>query len=232
MSQAEIPVPTASKSQKVINTASSTSTRPALETEGGEPKGKLVLLIGPSGVGKSVMLKKLRSDHPELHFPRSATTRERRPKEGDDLYHFLSDAEFDELLSKNKLLEWAVVHGGARYGTLVEEIVPHIQQGKIVVREVDVQGFESIRSHKLFSGDSAPYKLQSIFLLPESEEQLIQHITKRAPMEAAELEKRMESMRLELSFAELCDHQVMNREGKLNEAYNEIEQLIASGDSL
>src|SRR5438128_2145060 len=118
--------------------------------------GKLVLLMGPSGVGKSVILKKLRAKHSEFHFPRSATTRARREREGDDLYHFVTDAEFDRLLKENKVLEWATVHAGARYGTLIDEIIPFIEKGQTVIREVDVQGFDSIRRHSLFAEPTPP----------------------------------------------------------------------------
>jgi guanylate kinase len=188
--------------------------------------GKLVLIIGPSGVGKSVILQKLRERHPELHFPRSATTRPRRANEGDDLYRFVSDAEFDNLLDQNKVLEWAVVHGGARYGTLVDEIIPHIEKGKTVVREVDVQGFDSIRIHELFSGDTPRYTLQSIFILPESKEQLIQHITKRAPIAEDELKRRIASMEKELAYADLCTARVVNKEGELEETLKNVENVI------
>ena len=122
-------------------------------------RGKLVLILGPSGVGKSVILKKLRERHPELHFPRSATTRARREGEGDDLYRFLPEAAFDALLSDGEFLETAIVHGGARYGTLKNEIVPAIELGKTVVREVDVQGFDSISRSPLFGGPGAAYLL-------------------------------------------------------------------------
>jgi guanylate kinase len=189
-------------------------------------RGKLVLLIGPSGVGKSVILGKLRNDHKDLHFPRSATTRAKREREGDEIYHFVNEEQFDELLRNDKLLEWAVVHGIGRYGTLVDEIIPFIREGKIVVREVDVQGFESIRKHVLFQGNKSPYQLQSIFLLPENEQQLLAHINKRSKMSEEELQKRMESMKNELSYAKLCDHQVVNKEGRLKDAYGEIERLI------
>ena len=188
--------------------------------------GKLVLLIGPSGVGKSVILKKLRAKHPELHFPKSATTRPRRPGEGDEIYHFVTDSEMDGLINGNKALEWAVVHGGARYATLVDEILPPIEQGKTVVREVDVQGFDSIRGDARFTGANAPYRLRTIFLLPESKEQLLAHIEKRAPMTKDELAKRMESMEKELSYAALCDEKIVNPEGKLEETFGKIEQLI------
>ncbi len=190
------------------------------------PHGKLVLIIGPSGVGKSVILKTLRSSFPELHFPRSATTRARREGEGNDLYRFVSDAEFDALLKDDQILEWAVVHGGARYGTLKEEIIPYVEKGVIVVREVDVQGFVSIQNNPLFADGHAPYRLQSVFILPESKEQLIEHITKRAPIDGEELKRRLSSMEKELAYAEHCDASVVNREGKLKETLEAVEDII------
>ena len=190
--------------------------------------GKLVLLMGPSGVGKSVILKELRKRNPAtFHFPRSATTRARREGEGDDLYHFLSDAEFDALLKNGKLLEWAVVHQGARYGTLLSEILPAIDAGKTVIREVDVQGFESIRSHPLFAGPKASYTLKSVFIAPENKEQLISRIRRRAPIAEEELARRIESMEKELAYADLCSATILNREGKLQEVVREVERMIA-----
>jgi len=188
--------------------------------------GKLVLIIGPSGVGKSVLLQKLRERHPEIHFPRSATTRPRRPGEGDDLYHFVDDSLFDTLLNEDKVLEWAVVHSGARYGTLIDEIIPFVEEGRTVIREVDVQGFESIRKHALFSGSDSHYRLQTIFILPENKEQLISHITKRAPIAEEELRQRLISMEKELAFADDCSARVVNAEGKLDETLAKVEQLI------
>lgn len=185
--------------------------------------GKLVLLMGPSGVGKSVILKELRNIHAEWHFPRSATTRPMRNGEGDDLYRFLSNTEFDQLISDGKILEWAQVHEGARYGTLVDEIIPAIDDGKIVIREVDVQGFDSIRRHELFSGQ---YALQSIFIIPENKGQLIAHITKRAPMEQEELIRRLESMEKEMAYAKLCDHTVVNAEGEMEKTVKSMERII------
>jgi guanylate kinase len=188
--------------------------------------GKLVLLMGPSGVGKSVILKELKARHPEFVFPRSATTRAKRIGEGADLYHFVSDAEFDGLITEGKLLEWAVVHGGARYGTLVQEILPHIEEGKTVVREVDVQGFDSIRTSKHFRGPEAEYRLQSIFILPENRSQLIARITHRAPITSEELERRIASMDRELSYAQVCDVQI-NHDGKIKDTIAEVEKVIA-----
>jgi guanylate kinase len=191
-------------------------------------EGKFVLLIGPSGVGKSVILRHLRSKHKSWHFPKSATTRARRPNEGNLLYEFVTDEEFDELLRQDKLLEWAIVHGGARYGTLVDEIIPPMQKGKTVVREVDVQGFDGIRRNVLFNTEEkkSPYKMTSIFIFPESIEQLIQHITHRSPTSEEELKRRIESAHKELEYAKLCDHVVKNPEGKLEETIRKVEDII------
>lgn len=188
--------------------------------------GRLILIIGPSGVGKSVVLRALKFRHPEIVFPRSATTRARRPGEGTDLYHFLSNAQFDALVKNVKVLEWAVVHDGARYGTLLAEIVPPISEGKTVIREVDVQGFHSIREHALFSGPSARFPLVSVFILPESRDQLIERIRRRAPIAEEELKRRITSMDRELADASLCTAQVVNREGKLEETIREVERVI------
>lgn len=188
--------------------------------------GKLVLILGPSGVGKSVLLKMLRRNHPELVFPRSVTTRERRPKEGDELYHFVTEEKFDDYLAREKLLEWATVHGVGRYGTLLEEIIPPIRGGKIVVREVDVQGFDSIRSNALFTGTFAPHHLQSIFILPDSKQELIERITARAPISADELRRRVASMEKELDHAKHCDAAIRNPQGHLQETYRKLEEIV------
>ncbi len=186
--------------------------------------GKLVLLIGPSGVGKTAIMRQLREKHPEFHYPRSATTRARRPGEGDEMYHFVTNEEFDALLANGKVLEWAIVHGHDRYATIIEEIVPQIDAGNVVLREVDVQGFVSIQNSQLFRDKTHP--LQSIFILPQSIGQLVTHIEKRAAMTHEELQRRMHSMEKELAYADHCDARVLNKEGKLKDTVKEVERLI------
>jgi guanylate kinase len=188
--------------------------------------GKLVLIIGPSGVGKSVILKRLRTMHPDFHFPRSATTRAKREGEGNDLYHFVSEAQFSQMVADGKFLETAIVHGVGHYGTMVDEIVPMIEQGKTVIREVDVQGFNAISHNPLFAGNDAAYTLQSIFILPENTEQLIKRIQKRAPITEDELQRRILSMEKELAFADGCTHKVVNKDGQLEETLARVEGLI------
>ncbi len=196
----------------------------------GEPKtgfGKLVLIMGPSGVGKSAIMRFLRQEHPELHYPRSATTRPRRQGEDDKNYHFVTNEQFDALLAEHKVLEWAIVHGHDRYGTIVEEIIPQIEAGKIVVREIDVQGFVSIMNSPLFH--DGLHRLQSIFIAPESKEQIMAHIKKRSPMSDDELHRRLHSMDKELAYADHCDARVLNVEGKLDDTIKQVEQLIVEG---
>lgn len=191
--------------------------------------GKLVLIIGPSGVGKSVILHWLKTHHSQLVFPKSATTRSRRPREGDDLYHFVTEDEFKIWLAQGKFLESAHVHKGAWYGTLLQEIIPAIERGDIVVREVDVQGFHSIRKHPQFSGPNPAHRLQTIFILPESEQQLIHHIRSRAPISDDELQRRIASMREELACATLTDAQIRNTEGDLQNTIKQVEELVLKG---
>lgn len=186
--------------------------------------GKLALLIGPSGVGKSVIFQKLKKRNPNWHFPKSATTRARREGEGDEIYYFITEEEFSEWEAQGKFLETATVHGYARYGTLVAEIIPPIEQGKIVLREVDVQGFLSLRDDPRFQDDTHP--LLSIFLVPESIEQLKEHVRKRSPVTEEELDRRMASVEKEMKHADECTAKVVSREGKLYEAMLDIERII------
>jgi guanylate kinase len=95
------------------------------------------------------------------------------------------------------------------------------------VREVDVQGFESIAGNPLFSGPNPRYTLESIFILPENTEQLIARITKRAPISEDELERRIESMRNELTYADRCTAKVLNREGKIEETIAQVEKMLS-----
>ncbi len=97
-----------------------------------------------------------------------------------------------------------------------------------MIREVDVQGFDSISRHSLFNGPSAPFTLQSIFILPENTEQLIRRIQRRAPITEEELARRIASMETEFAYAERCTNKVYNRDGFLNETIAEVEKLITA----
>ena len=111
------------------------------------------------------------------------------------------------------------------FRSLLSEILPAIDAGRTVLREVDAQGFESIRNHHLFACGGR-YPLTTIFILPESRAQLIDHITKRAPISKEELEQRLKSMDHELSIAPQTDIQIVNAEGKLDETLRKVEEVI------
>jgi guanylate kinase len=154
------------------------------------------------------------------------TTRSPRAGESEGHpYHFITRDDFEKKIRSNFFVEWAQVHKGARYGTLLNEIVPFIEQGKTVVREVDAQGFQSISRDPLF-GPGGKYTLQTIFILPESAEQLIEQIQKRAPMPKEELDRRLASMKEELKIAEKTHVQITNPHGKLEETIERVRKAI------
>ncbi len=190
--------------------------------------GKFILIIGPSGVGKTSLQNKLFDEHLEIISPRSATTRARREGEGDDQYVFVSEEDFDSLIKDEAFLEWAHIHGLYRSGALIQEITPYLKTGKTVVREVDVQGYDSIVAHPLFNGEDA-FKLETIFIAPKSIDQLVDRIKNRAPISQEELEHRIESMKTELTYESKCDHVIVNGDGDLEKAYKELEQIVLNG---
>lgn len=188
--------------------------------------GLLVLLIGPSGVGKTVLAQMLLARHADWVLGKSATTRERRPGEGEAFYRFVTEEEFITLEKAGEFLEWATVHNGARYGTLRADILPALDQGKTVLREIDVQGLASIRHHPLFHRPDGHYHYRAVFLAPESPEQLIAHIHKRAPMTEEELKRRLASVKKEMTSAARCDATIISREGQIEATAELLEKTI------
>lgn len=184
-------------------------------------KGKLFIISGPSGVGKGTVIKILKEQFPEFVFPISHTTREIRPgeKEG-DVYHFISEKEFREGIEKGEFLEYAQVHKKDYYGTLKKPVMDALEAGRIVVREVDVQGFHSIT--RVIPKEN----LVTIFIKAESLEKLKERIAKRGKLPAEEIERRMESARLELAEAGKFDYEVWSLEDKIPECVEAVRKII------
>src|SRR5690606_7903409 len=130
----------------------------------GEPRSgrsRLLVLAGPTAVGKGTVAAHIRQTHPEIHLSVSATTRAPRPGEIDGVhYYFVDDAEFDRLIAENQLLEHAVVHNRSRYGTPRAPIEEALAAGKTVLLEIDLQGARQVRE--------AEPSATLIFLLPPS----------------------------------------------------------------
>lgn len=183
--------------------------------------GKLFLILGPSGSGKGTVLKALRENHPEFVFPISCTTRDPRPGEKNgEVYYFVSKEDFKQRMENDEFLEWAVVHGENYYGTLKEEILKPLREGKTVIREVDVQGLRSIR-------DLIPKEnLCSIFLTVDGWDTLRRRILRRSELPEEELERRRQSFMKEMEWAKECDKVIVSEEGEIEKLIQDTEAAL------
>jgi guanylate kinase len=184
--------------------------------------GKLFLIVGPSGVGKGTVIDGLKKLHPEFEYPISVTTRKLRPGEKDGIvYHFVSHKKFNEMIKKGELLEYAIVHNKEYYGTLKKPIIQALKAGKVVIREVDMQGCESIQN--VMPSD----KVVSIFLTVPSKQELIDRILKRGKLPEEEIKRRMASAEREFEKGgEICNYQVPSLKGKIPECIRDVEEII------
>jgi len=186
-------------------------------------KGLLVLISGPSGVGKGTIVDLVRERIQDVVFVLSETTREKRSDEKNGVqYNFVPEDVFKMNIEKGLFLEWAIVHGKEYYGVLKESVMKNLNANKLVLREVDIQGAETIR--KLIPKD----QLLTIFIAPENESVLLSRIANREKMSDEELARRMESMRKEMAEANKYNYKVVNYEGQIERCYLEVEGIIRS----
>jgi guanylate kinase len=133
----------------------------------------------------------------------SATTRPRRPREVDGVhYHFVDDAEFDAMVERGEMLEWAVVHGRHRYGTPRPPVEQALAEGRPALLEIDVQGARQVRAvmpEALF-----------VFLTPPSWEELVRRLEGRGTESDEERARRLETARAELLAEGEFDETVVN----------------------
>ena len=188
-----------------------------------DPKGKLILVIGPTGSGKSALMSYIKQAIPGLVFPVSCTTRAMRPGEVDgENYFFVTPEEFERRVQAGEFLEWKHTDD-KRYGTLKSQILTPLEEGKTVIREVEVRGARDI-----LGGLVPREKVHTIFIDGGSWEQLEARILKRATMGEAELTSRRTRFAEESSFEKEADTVVYNREGKLEEAKKDFEAAVRS----
>ncbi|OLT35152.1 guanylate kinase [Rhodococcus sp. CUA-806] len=187
-------------------------------------RGRLIVLAGPSGVGKSSVVRVLRRVLPDLWFSVSVTTRDPRPGEvdGED-YHFVTADEFDRMIEAGELLEWASVHGGLhRSGTPAEPVERALEQGKPVLLELDLAGARAVRVSKP--------EATLVFMAPPTWEDLVHRLTSRATEEPAATERRLETAKVELAAQSEFDTVVVNTD--VDHSCEELVSLLVGRSSV
>jgi guanylate kinase len=179
---------------------------------------ELVVISGPSGAGKTTIIKKLFEDKDlkdKLMFSVSHTTRKRREGEveGQD-YFFVSEEEFMRMVEKGEFIEWAKVHGNL-YGTSYENIKLAQKSGKLLILDIDVQGAEKIREKM---GDSAIF----IFIKPPTLDELKKRLESRG--DTKDIETRINNAKKELEYEKKFDYSIVNE--NLEKAVSQLKEII------
>ena len=179
---------------------------------------KLIILTGPSGVGKGTVVKEILDKDKNICLSVSATTRSPRKgeKEGEN-YYFLSEENFKEMINKNLFLEWAKFAGNY-YGTPISFVKEKIEDGFIVLLEIEVEGAKQIK-------DKFPDSL-SIFILPPSKEELERRIRNRGTEKEEAINRRLSRSTYEIASSDEFDFKVTNRD--VDETAERIIKIIRS----
>ncbi|HEY6743840.1 MAG TPA: guanylate kinase [Lapillicoccus sp.] len=176
-------------------------TEPAAEPE--VSPSRLVVLAGPTAVGKGTVSAYVRTHFPQVWLSVSMTTRPPRPGEVDGVhYHFVDDAEFDRLAAAGEFLVFAVVHGRAKYGTPRGPVERALREGRLAMLEIDLQGARQVR-------ESMPGALFA-FLAPPSWEELVRRLVGRGTESEQERQRRLQTARDELAAAPEFDVVIVN----------------------
>lgn len=186
------------------------------ETTSPQGPGRLIVIAGPSGVGKGTLIAAVLPRLSDTVLARSATT---RPRRGDEQqgreYYFLTPEEFEERVKKEEFIEH-VQYGASRYGTLRSEVEKHLQAGTNVILEIEVEGAMNVR--RLIPGALL------VFIAPPSMEELGRRLEDRNTEAGQEIKARLERARKELAVREEFDYIVVNED--LGQAVDELERVI------
>ena len=177
---------------------------------------RVIVITGPSGVGKGTLIRELRERMPGLVLAISATTRDPRPGELDGVdYHFLAPEEFDRRVAADEFVEHAN-YSGRRYGTLRAELERGIATGAAVILEIEVQGARQVR-------EAMPDAV-AVFIAPPDEQALRTRLTRRGTDSPAQITRRLETARAELAAQPEFEHVIVNHD--LATAVDELTGLV------
>ncbi|ROR67064.1 guanylate kinase [Agrococcus jenensis] len=181
---------------------------------------RLIVLAGPTAVGKGTVAQYVREHFPQIRQSVSATTRAARPGEIDGVhYAFVSDADFDRMIEEREFLEWATVHNQSRYGTPRSSVQAALDEGSSVLLEIDLQGARQVR-------ESFPDAVL-LFLAPPSWDELVRRLVGRGTETASERERRLETAKVELASQPEFDATIVNAD-VAEAAHQVVERILAA----
>lgn len=179
-------------------------------------RGILLVVAGPSGVGKGTLIRELRLRHPAIEWSVSCTTRDPRPGEHDGVdYHFISDQQFARMRDEGELLEWALVHGLDRYGTPRGPVEKALAEGRDIVLEIDYQGARSVRTRM-------PEAVM-VFVAPPNAAALRERLAERKTEDSSAVQRRMRSAAVEFANMGMFEYVLIN--DALSLAFDDLEAI-------
>jgi guanylate kinase len=179
-------------------------------------RGLMMMIVAPSGVGKTSLTRRLVADHSDLHLSISATTRSPRPgeHEGRD-YHFVARSDFDDMIAQNAFLEWAEVYEH-RYGSPKAPIMAALDRGESVLFDIDYQGAMKIRAE-------APEDSVMIYVLPPSIAEMSRRLHARSQDSEETIRKRIARAKGEVALWEGFDYVILNDD--FDRAYSDLAHI-------
>ncbi|MDO5501768.1 MAG: guanylate kinase [Actinomycetia bacterium] len=185
-------------------------------------RSRPVVLAGPTAVGKGTVAGYIRDHFPQVWLSVSATTRKPRPGEVDGVhYYFVSNQEFDFMVERGDMLEWALVHGRHRYGTPRHAVDEALGQGRMPLLEIDLQGARQVRA-------TMPDAL-FVFLAPPSWDELVRRLVGRGTENEEERARRLRTAEVEMAAAGEFDEVIVNDD--VRRAAEELVSLMKSAAS-
>jgi guanylate kinase len=186
------------------------------------PRGRMIVLSGPTAVGKGTVEAALRAKHPNVWVSVSATTRQPRPGEKNGVdYYFVTPEKFRQMRQNNEFLETAVVHNMADYGTPLRPVQEHLKARIPTILEIDLQGARRVREKAAELGIDVLF----VFLAPPSFDDLITRLAERGTENEEQRMKRLATARIELGAEREFDRVIVN--DRVERAADELWRLVA-----